>query len=146
MSNNLAEQLLADIPTEEVVNPDAGVYEDATFEGGELGVTKKGGFQLIAKFSAPRKDGAGVIRHREYINLPMTESHPRVKQMGFGWYKAFGIVPEGSKNAPMANDRETAEKIVGALNALSGTTVAISLTEDDSGFLRARPMRVQKRG
>lgn len=143
--SNLAEQLLADIPTEEVVNPDAGVYEDATFDGGDLGVTKKGGFQLIARFSAPRKDGAGVIKHKEYINLPMTDSHPRVKQMGFGWYKAFGIVPEGSKNAPMANTKETAEKIVGALNALTGNTVAISLSEDDNGFLRARPMRTAKR-
>jgi len=143
--SNLAEQLLADVPTEEVKNPDVGVYEDATFEGGTLGITKKGGFQLIAHFQAPRKDSAGVIKHKEYINLPMSESHPRVKQMGFGWYKAFGIVPEGSKNAPMANDKETADKIIVALNALSGTTVAISLTEDDSGFLRARPMRVQKR-
>lgn len=142
--SNLAEQLLADIPTEEVVNPDAGVYEDASFDGGELGVTKKGGFQLIARFSAPRNDGDGVIRHKEYINLPMTDSHPRVKQIGFGWYRAFGIVPEGSKNAPMANDKETAEKIVGALNALSGTTVAISLSEDDNGFLRARPMRMRR--
>jgi len=143
--SNLAEQLLADVPTEEVTNPDAGVYEDATFEGGELNVTKKGGFQLVARFQAPRKDSAGVIKHKEYINLPMSESHPRVKQMGHGWYKAFGIIPEGSKNSPMANDKDSAEKIVGALNALSGTTVAISLSEDDNGFLRARPMRVQKR-
>jgi hypothetical protein len=142
--SNLAEQLLADIPTEEVVNPDAGVYEDATFQGGELSVTKKGGFQIVARFEAPRKDGVGVIRHREYINLPQTESHPRVKQMGFGWYKAFGIVPEGSKNAPMANDKNIAEKIVAALNAVTGSTVAISLSEDDSGFLRARPMRAKR--
>lgn len=139
--SNLAEQLLADIPTEEVSNPDVGVYDDATFEGGELGVTKKGGFQLIARFTAPRKDGAGVIKHKEFINLPMGESHPRVKQMGHGWYKAFGIVPEGSKNIPMASDKETAEKIVAALNATAGGTVAISLSEDDNGFLRARPVR-----
>lgn len=139
--SSLAEQLLADIPTEEVKNPDAGVYEDATFEGGTLGTTKNGGFQLVAKFNAPRKDGAGIIKHREYINLPMSESHPRVKQMAHGWYKAFGIVPDGSKNLPLVQDEITAGKIVEAINTKSGETVAISLSEDNNGFLRARPMR-----
>lgn len=139
--SSLAEQLLAEIPTEVVQNPDAGVYEDATFEGGTLSTTKNGGYQLVAKFNAPRKDGNGLIRHREFINLPMTESHPRVKQMGHGWYQAFGIVPQGSKNLPMISDHVTAEKIVEAINTKTGSTVAISLSEDNSGFLRARPMR-----
>lgn len=141
MSQSLAEQLLADIPTEEVKNPDAGVYDNATFDGGDLSVTRNGGYQIVARFTLPRSDGNGTFRHKEYINLPMSESHPRVKQMGHGWYKAFGIVPEGSKNIPLASDKETAEKIVAALNAISGSTVAISLSEDDNGFLRARPMR-----
>jgi len=139
--SSLAEQLLADVPVEEVVNPDAGVYDNATFDGGDLSTTKNGGFQIIAKFTVPRNSGDGVIRHKEYINLPMAESHPRVKQIGLGWYRAFGIVPDGSKNVPMANDREVAEKIVAAINANGGTTLAISLAEDDSGFLRARPRK-----
>lgn len=139
--SNLAEQLLADIPTEVVTNPDAGVYEDATFEGGELSRTKNGGYQLVAKFNAPRKEGTGLIRHKEYINLPMAESHPRVKQMAQGWYQAFGIVPQGSKNLPLCADEVVAGKIVEAINTRSGGTVAISLSEDNSGFLRARPMR-----
>lgn len=141
---NLAEQLLAEIPVEEVTNPDVGVYEDATFEGGDLGLTSKGGFQLIGRFTAPRKDGNGVIRQREYINLPMADSHPRVKQMGLGWYRALGIVPEGSKNIPMAADKDTAEKIVAAINAKSGQVVGISLSEDDNGFLRSRPLRSRR--
>ncbi len=139
--SNLAEQLLAEIPSEEVLNPDAGVYEGATFEGADLGTTQKGGFQAIARFSVPRNDGSGVIRHREYINLPMTNSHPRVKQMGLGWYRALGIVPEGSKNTPMVTDKSSAERVIAALNALSGGSVGISLSEDDNGFLRARPLR-----
>jgi len=139
--SNLAEQLLAEVPVEEVTNPDAGVYDNATFDGGDLGTTKNGGFQLIAKFTIPRQDGNGNIRHREYINLPMSESHSRVKQIGLGWYRALGLVPEGSKNVPMANDKATAEKIVAAANARAGSTIVISLNEDDSGFLRARPMR-----
>lgn len=142
--SSLAEQLLADIPTEEVKNPDAGVYDAATFDGGDLSVTKNGGFQIVAKFTLPRQDGSGTFRHKEYINLPMSESHPRVKQMGHGWYKAFGIVPEGSKNIPLADGRDAAEKIVAALNACSGNSVGISLSEDDNGFLRARPLRTRR--
>lgn len=138
---SLAEQLLADLPVEEVTNPDVGVYDNATFDGGDLGTTKNGGFQLIAKFTIPRNTGNGNIMHREFINLPMAESHPRVKQIGLGWYKALGLVPEGSKNIPMANDRATAEKIIAAANSRAGTPVAISLVEDDSGFLRARALR-----
>jgi hypothetical protein len=61
--------------------------------------------------------------------------------MGLGWYRAFGIVPEGSKNVPMANSKDVAEKIVAAINAKAGTTVPLSLSEDQNGFLRARPMR-----
>jgi hypothetical protein len=139
--SNLAEQLLSEVPQEEIKNPDCGPYENAVFDGGDLGITKNDGFQLIARFTCPRLDGAGSVRHREYINLPMPDSHPRVKQMGLGWYHAFGIVPAGSKNAPMATNRETAEKIVAAINSLAGQTVGLSLSEDDKGFLRARPMR-----
>ena len=139
--SNLAEQLLADVQSEEVTNPDCGVYENAVFDGADLGTTQKGGFQAIARFSIPRTDGNGVIRHKEFINLPMPESHPRVKQMGLGWYRAFGIVPEGSKNVPMATDKSAAEKIIAALNSLSGSTVGVSLSEDDNGFLRARALR-----
>jgi len=138
---SLAEQLLAEVPVEEVTNPDAGVYDNAAFDGADLGVTKNGGFQAIARFSVPRNDGAGVIKHREYINLPMGDSHSRVKQISLGWYRALGIVPDGSKNIPLAGDKETAEKIVGAINAKAGSTVSISLAEDDNGFLRARPRR-----
>ena len=141
--SNLAEQLLAEVPTEEVKNPDVGAHEDSTFDGGDLNVTQKGGFQIVARFTIPRTDGSGTIRHKEYINLPGTESHPRVKQMGLGWYQAFGIVPKGSKNVPMADSKDSAEKIVAALNSLGGTNVGISLSEDDSGFLRARPLRTR---
>jgi hypothetical protein len=136
---------LAEIPSEEVVNPDAGVYDNATFDGGDLGTTQKGGFQLIAKFSIPRNDGNGLIKQKEYINLPMPDSHPRVTQMGLGWYRAFGIVLEGSKNVPMATSKETAEKIVAAINAKAGTIVGVSLSEDDNGFLRSRPLRSRSR-
>ncbi|MCI0565184.1 MAG: hypothetical protein MN733_42500 [Nitrososphaera sp.] len=141
--SNLTEQLLADVPTEEVRNPDAGPHEDATFDGGDLNVTSKGGYQIVSRFTVPRVDGAGTIRHREYINLPQSESHPRVKQMGLGWYQAFGIVPKGSKNVPMADTKEAAEKIIAAINTLSGSTVGITLSEDDTGFLRARPLRTR---
>lgn len=142
--SNLAEQLLAEVPMEEVTNPDVGPYENAVFDGGDLGETSKGGFQIIARFTCPRLDGNGNVRHREYINLPMADSHPRVKQMGLGWYRAFGIVPEGSKNVPMANDRTVAEKIVGAINDIAGKIVPITLSEDDKGFLRARPIRARR--
>lgn len=142
--SQLAEQLLSEVPSEEVINPDVGPYEHAIFDGGDLGTTKNGGFQIIARFTCPRLDGAGNVRHREYINLPQSDSHPRVKQMGLGWYRAFGIVPEGSKNVPMAADKDSAEKIVGAINSLAGQTVGLSLSEDDKGFLRARPMRAKR--
>jgi len=142
--SNLAEQLLAEIPSEEVINPDVGVYDNAVFDGGDLGTTQKGGFQLIGRFSIPRVNGEGIIKQKEYINLPMPDSHPRVKQMGLGWYRAFGIVPEGSKNVPMATDKETAEKIVAAINAKAGSVVGVSLSEDDNGFLRSRPLRSRR--
>jgi hypothetical protein len=121
------------------VEQHAGVYDNATFDGGDLGTTQKGGFQLIGRFSIPRTNGEGIIKQKEYINLPMPDSHPRVKQMGLGWYRAFGIVPEGSKNVPMATDKETAEKIVAAINAKAGSVVGVSLSEDDNGFLRSQP-------
>lgn len=140
--SSLAEQLLSEIATEEVINPDAGVYNDASFDGGDLGETKNGGFQLIARFSATRENGT-VLKHREYINLPMSTSHPQTKKIGLGWYRALGLVPEASKNVPMANDRAAAEKIVEAANTLAGNLLALNITEDDKGFLRARPMRRQ---
>lgn len=138
--SSLAEQLLADVSTEEVINPDTGVYNDATFDGGDLGETKNGGFQIVARFSVPRENGT-TFKHREYINLPMASSHPQTKKIGLGWYRALGLVPEASKNVPMANDKASAEKIVEAANTLAGNLVAINITEDDKGFLRARPMR-----
>ena len=140
----LSDQLLADIDKEEVINPDAGVYDNAIFDGGEIGITKNGGFQFVAHFSIPRIGAGGHIKHREYIDLPQAESHSRVKQIGLGWYRALGIVPEGSKAVPMATNRATADKVVAALNSSAGCNIAISLVEDDSGFLRARPMRGRK--
>lgn len=140
--SSLAEQLLADISTEEVINPDTGLHNDASFDGGDLGVTKNGGFQIIARFSITRENGT-TLRHKEYINLPMAASHPQTKKIGLGWYRALGLVPEASKNVPMANDKDAATKIVEAANTLAGNLVALNLTEDDKGFLRARPMRRQ---
>ena len=138
--SNLAEQLLSDIQSEEVTNPDVGIYDNATFDEATLNETKNGGFQAVTKFTVARGDGT-TFRHREYINLPMSESHPRVKQMGLGWYQALGIVPTGAKNIPLANSKDAAEKIVQAINTLAGNTVGLSISEDEKGFLRARAMR-----
>jgi hypothetical protein len=132
---------LAELPTEEVANPDVGAYEDAQFEGGEVKETQKGGFMIVAKFTAPRASGNGLIRHTEFINLAMPDSHPRVKQMAQGWYRSFGVIPSGTKNIPLIRDKSEAEKLVAAINSNSGTQVGISLHEDDNGFLRARPLR-----
>lgn len=138
--SSLAEQLLNDIQSEEVVNPDVGLYDNVSFDEATLGTTKNGGFQGVCKFTVNRPDGT-QFRHKEYINLPMSESHPRTKQMGLGWYQALGIVPAGAKNVPLANSQEAAEKIIQALNTLAGTTIGLSINEDDKGFLRSRPMR-----
>jgi hypothetical protein len=138
--SNLAEQLLQDIQSEEVKNPDTGLYDNASFDEATLSTTKNGGFQSVTKFTVNRPDGT-AFRHKEYINLPMSDSHARVKQIGLGWYQALGIVPAGAKNIPLANSQEAAEKIVQALNTLAGSVVGLSINEDDKGFLRARPMR-----
>jgi len=138
--SNLAEQLLQDIQSEEVKNPDTGLYDNASFDEATLATTKNGGFQAVTKFTVNRPDGTS-FRHKEYINLPMSESHARVKQIGLGWYQALGIVPAGAKNIPLANSQEAADKIVQALNTLAGNVIGLSINEDDKGFLRARPMR-----
>ena len=138
--SELAQAILSDLPTEEVVNPDAGVHEDARFEGADVGTTKTGGYQAIARFSISR-NGSGTLNHREYINLPTQASHPRVKQIALGWYRAFVIVPAGNKNIPLVSDRDTADKLVSAINAHAGNTVGVTLSEDENGFLRARPLR-----
>jgi len=137
---SLAEQLLNDCPTEDVKNPDVGLYDNASFDEATLSVTKNGGFQAVAKFTVNRPDGTS-FRHKEYINLPASESHVRVKQIGLGWYQSMGIVPVGAKNIPLANDEVSATKIIAALNTLVGNSIGISISEDDKGFLRARPMR-----
>jgi len=140
--SELAQALLSDLPTEEVANPDVGMHEDTLFEGTELGLTKSGGFQAVARFSVARSgNGKGPYNHREYINLPMQDSHPVAKQIALGWYRAIGIVPAGNKNIPLISDREGAEKVISALNSQAGTKVGISLSEDENGFLRARPLR-----
>jgi hypothetical protein len=138
--SELAQALLSDLPQEEVINTDVGMHEDTLFDGADVGTTKNGGFQAIARFSVNR-NGRGVYNHREYINLPQQDSHPVTKQMALGWYRALGIVPQGNKNIPLVSDRDSAEKLVSAINTNAGTKVGISLSEDDNGFLRARPLR-----
>ena len=138
--SELAQALLSDLPTEEVVNADVGMHEDTLFEGVELGTTKSGGFQAIARFTVAR-NGSAPYNHREYINLPKQDSHPVGKSIALGWYHALGIVPQGNKNIPLVSDRESAEKLISALNTQAGTRVGISLVEDANGFLRARPLR-----
>jgi hypothetical protein len=138
----LAEQLLSEFTVEEVTNPDVGAYEDAIFVGGEARVTKKGGYMMVAQFEAPRKNGTGTLRHKEYINFAKEDSHPRVKQMALGWYRALGVVPAGTKNIPICKDFNDAERLVSAINGdTAGKIVPISLHEDDSGSLRARAIR-----
>src|SRR5688572_8566428 len=112
----LAESLLSELQQEEFTNPDVGPYEDAIFTGGEARVTKKGGYMMVAKFEAPRKSGNGTLHHKEYINFAKADSHPRVKQMALGWYRAFGIVPAGTKNLPICKDFSDAEKLVNVIN------------------------------
>jgi hypothetical protein len=130
----LAEQLLSEFAVEEITNPDVGAYEDAIFTGGEARVTKKGGYMMVAQFEAPRKSGVGTIRHKEYVNLAKEDSHPRVKQMAVGWYRAFGVVPSGTKNIPICKDFNDAERLVAAINGdTAGKVVGISLHEDDAG-------------
>jgi hypothetical protein len=76
----------------------------------------------------------GTIRHKEYVNLAKEDSHPRVKQMALGWYRAFGVVRAGTKNIPICKDFNDAERLVAAINGdTAGKIVPISLHEDDSG-------------
>ena len=138
--SSLAEQLLSEIESEEVTNPDVGQFHNVTFNGGDLGVTKNGGYQLIARFSIIREDST-TFNIKDYINLPKSDSHPVVKKMGLGWYHALGLVPEGNKNIPLASTREIAEKIVEAANSCAGAQLGVSVTEDDRGQLRVRPLR-----
>ena len=146
--DSVVADLLGDVPTEVISNPNEGVYDNAVFLEAVLARNNSGTFRADLKFANGQDDNP-IPFHTERLNLPEVDSQPWPKQNALRWYHAIGLVPRGNKTTYLVGGDDDAARekcaatIVAGLNRFQGRKVSFSLKEDNNGFLKASP-RVTK--
>jgi hypothetical protein len=150
---DLIDNLLKDIPTEEVKDNRLGNHPDAVLDKAELSVKENTDnpefpqYSVAATFKLSPDENGQPRTITGYIGLAYPFSEGWQKNVQLAWLHGLKILPFENKNLPVISGatvedrRSIVEAIVAAVNSRVGEVVGIQVTVGKTGYTNVRPYR-----